>query len=87
MVPHPYSDTHLNKQLTPPRYQARLAARPLFTQAVTTSILFGLGDTIAQQAVEKKGASHHDLARTGRMCLYGGGTSPLPLPPFQVNPP
>ncbi|KAK1829221.1 hypothetical protein QBC39DRAFT_138229 [Podospora conica] len=53
-------------------YQARLAARPLLTQAVTTSLLFGLGDVIAQQAVEKKGTAHHDLARTSRMCLYGG---------------
>lgn len=55
------------------RYQARLAARPLLTQAVTTSILFGTGDIIAQQAVDKKGIEKHDLARTGRMALYGGG--------------
>ncbi|KAJ4297004.1 Protein required for ethanol metabolism [Collariella sp. IMI 366227] len=53
-------------------YQARLAARPLLTQAVTTSILFAVGDITAQQLVEKKGAEKHDLARTGRMALYGG---------------
>ncbi|CAN8101557.1 unnamed protein product [Discula destructiva] len=53
-------------------YQARLAARPLLTQAVTTAVLFGTGDVIAQQAVEKKGIEKHDLARTGRMALYGG---------------
>ncbi|SPQ18006.1 73c070c8-23d0-4bf9-88ed-1c4101bc8aff [Thermothielavioides terrestris] len=53
-------------------YQARLAARPLLTQAVTTSILFAIGDVTAQQMVDKKGLEKHDLARTGRMALYGG---------------
>ncbi|KAK4245910.1 hypothetical protein VTI28DRAFT_186 [Corynascus sepedonium] len=53
-------------------YQARLAARPLLTQAVTTSILFAVGDVTAQQLVDKKGVEKHDLARTGRMALYGG---------------
>jgi protein Mpv17 len=53
-------------------YQARLAARPLLTQAVTTSILFGVGDIVAQQAVEKRGLEKHEIARTGRMLLYGG---------------
>ena len=60
------------------RYQARLAARPLFTQAITTSVLFAVGDITAQQLVEKKGIEKHDITRTGRMALYGGGTSPLP---------
>lgn len=55
------------------RYQARLASRPLLTQAVTTAVLFGAGDVIAQQAVDKKGIEKHDVARTGRMALYGGG--------------
>lgn len=36
-------------------------------------MLFGAGDVIAQQAVDKKGIEKHDLARTGRMALYGGG--------------
>ncbi|KIV94522.1 hypothetical protein PV10_02282 [Exophiala mesophila] len=53
-------------------YQAKLAQRPLLTQAVTTAILFGAGDTLAQQAVEKKGFRNHEVARTGRMALYGG---------------
>ncbi|PSR94499.1 hypothetical protein BD289DRAFT_451278 [Coniella lustricola] len=53
-------------------YQARLASRPLLTQAVTTAVLFGAGDVIAQQAVDKKGLDKHDMARTGRMALYGG---------------
>ncbi|KAK4136596.1 hypothetical protein BT67DRAFT_185269 [Trichocladium antarcticum] len=54
------------------RYQARLAARPLLTQAVTTSILFAVGDISAQQLVDKRGVEKHDLIRTGRMALYGG---------------
>lgn len=62
---------HANTQ--PARYQAKLVSRPLLTQVVTTAILFGTGDVIAQQAVDKKGLEKHDLARTGRMFLYGGG--------------
>lgn len=57
------------------RYQARLVARPLLTQAITTSILFAVGDITAQQIVEKRTVEKHDIARTGRMALYGGGTS------------
>ncbi|KAI0599849.1 hypothetical protein F4775DRAFT_548518 [Biscogniauxia sp. FL1348] len=53
-------------------YQRKLASRPLLTQAVTTAVLFGVGDVIAQQVVEKKGIDKHELARTGRMFLYGG---------------
>ena len=36
-------------------------------------ILFGVGDAAAQQLVEKKGIDKHELMRTGRMALYGGG--------------
>lgn len=61
--------------LSDTRYQAKLVKRPLLTQVVTTAILFGTGDVIAQQAVDKKGLEKHDLARTGRMVLYGGGES------------
>ncbi|EGU89103.1 protein SYM1 [Fusarium oxysporum f. sp. raphani 54005] len=53
-------------------YNARLAARPLLTQSVTTAFLFATGDVTAQQLVEKKGVEKHDLVRTGRMALYGG---------------
>ncbi|PHH67067.1 hypothetical protein CDD81_4462 [Ophiocordyceps australis] len=53
-------------------YNARLAARPMLTQSVTTAILFATGDITAQQLVEKRGAAKHDLVRTGRMALYGG---------------
>lgn len=54
------------------RYQARLAARPLLTQSITTAILFATGDLTAQQLVEKRGLEKHEWARTGRMALYGG---------------
>lgn len=53
-------------------YQARLARRPLLTQALTTAVLFGAGDGLAQQAVERKGIQKHDLMRTARMAAYGG---------------
>lgn len=68
-------------------YRARLAARPLLTQAVTTSFLFAVGDITAQQLVEKKGFEKHDLARTGRMALYGGSqSSPQPTLSCLVTP-
>ncbi len=35
---------------------------------------------MAQQAVEKVGFDKHNLARTGRMALYGGGTELSPNP-------
>ncbi|MCJ1403657.1 Protein required for ethanol metabolism [Xylographa trunciseda] len=53
-------------------YQARLASRPLLTQSITTAVLFATGDVLAQQAVEDVGLDKHNLARTGRMALYGG---------------
>jgi protein Mpv17 len=52
----------------------KLAKSPLLTQSITTAVLFATGDTMAQQLVEKKGLKNHELARTGRMALYGGGT-------------
>lgn len=51
----------------------KLAARPLLTQSITTAVLFATGDVMAQQLVEKKGWNNHELARSGRMALYGGG--------------
>ncbi|CAJ2500058.1 Uu.00g029110.m01.CDS01 [Anthostomella pinea] len=53
-------------------YSRKLASRPLLTQAVTTAVLFGVGDVTAQQIVEKKGLDKHEFSRTGRMFLYGG---------------
>lgn len=34
---------------------------------------------MAQQGVEKVGVDKHNLARTGRMALYGGGKSIAPF--------
>lgn len=63
-------------------YQARLKARPILTQALTTSVLFATGDVLAQQAVERKGVEKHDLIRTARMGAYGGRTF---IPYFMFN--
>lgn len=40
---------------------------------VTMQVLFATGDALAQQGVERKGLKNHDLSRSGRMALYGGG--------------
>ncbi|KAL4805299.1 hypothetical protein BDV18DRAFT_140642 [Aspergillus unguis] len=53
-------------------YQAKLAKRPILTASVSSAVLFGAGDTLAQQAVDRRGLEKHDFARTGRMALYGG---------------
>ncbi|KOS19738.1 Protein SYM1 [Escovopsis weberi] len=53
-------------------YNAKLAARPLLTQAITTSVLFATGDITSQQLIERRGLKKHDFTRTGRMALYGG---------------
>ncbi|KAJ5621871.1 hypothetical protein N7528_005103 [Penicillium herquei] len=53
-------------------YQAKLAKRPILTASLSSGILFGSGDVLAQQAVDRKGLEKHDFARTGRMALYGG---------------
>jgi protein Mpv17 len=43
---------------------------------------------MAQQGVERRGLKNHELARTGRMALYGGGISQThpSLPHLQTNP-
>ncbi|OOF90971.1 hypothetical protein ASPCADRAFT_211555 [Aspergillus carbonarius ITEM 5010] len=53
-------------------YQAKLAKQPILTASVTSAVLFGSGDVLAQQLVDRKGFDKHDIARTGRMALYGG---------------
>ncbi|CAI7618313.1 unnamed protein product [Penicillium pancosmium] len=55
-------------------YQSKLAKRPILTASVTSAsqVLFASGDTLAQQAVDRRGLEKHDFARTGRMALYGG---------------
>ncbi|KAI9628618.1 hypothetical protein KEM48_011574 [Puccinia striiformis f. sp. tritici PST-130] len=52
-------------------YNSSLLHRPLRTQIVTSLILFGGGDVIAQQAIERKG-KQHEWARTARLAGYGG---------------
>ncbi|THU91587.1 hypothetical protein K435DRAFT_780632 [Dendrothele bispora CBS 962.96] len=52
-------------------YNAALIRRPMSTQCATAAFLFGAGDVIAQQGVEKKGWDH-DFARTARLTFYGG---------------
>jgi protein Mpv17 len=70
------------------RYQSQLARRPVLTQSITTAVrfknkkhaiiltvsqlLFGAGDTLAQQLVEKRGFKNHDIMRSTRMVSYGG---------------
>ncbi|KAF7587919.1 Protein required for ethanol metabolism [Aspergillus hancockii] len=53
-------------------YQSKLAKQPILTASVTSAVLFGSGDVLAQQVVDRKGFEKHDFARTGRMALYGG---------------
>ncbi|KAJ5340050.1 Mpv17/PMP22 [Penicillium brevicompactum] len=53
-------------------YQSKLAKRPILTASITSAVLFGSGDALAQQAVDRRGLAKHDFARTGRMALYGG---------------
>ncbi|KAF7436613.1 Protein required for ethanol metabolism [Pleurotus ostreatus] len=53
-------------------YNSALIRRPMLAQCLTGGILFGAGDFIAQQAVERRGLSDHDLSRTARLTFYGG---------------
>ncbi|GAA5876604.1 hypothetical protein JCM8547_002420 [Rhodosporidiobolus lusitaniae] len=52
-------------------YNSALIRRPYATGAATAAVLFGTGDVLAQQAIEKKG-SNHDYFRTLRLSAYGG---------------
>ncbi|CAH7672787.1 hypothetical protein PPACK8108_LOCUS7618 [Phakopsora pachyrhizi] len=52
-------------------YNSALLHRPLRTQIVTSLALFGGGDVIAQQFIEKKG-KEHDFMRSARLASYGG---------------
>src|SRR6202041_306741 len=40
---------------------AALTRRPMIAQCGTAAVLFGAGDVIAQQAIEKKGLKGHDV--------------------------
>ncbi|KAG0152603.1 hypothetical protein CROQUDRAFT_70851 [Cronartium quercuum f. sp. fusiforme G11] len=52
-------------------YNSALLHRPLMTQILTSLALFGGGDIIAQQVIEKKG-NKHEWVRTLRLASYGG---------------
>ncbi|KAI9274395.1 hypothetical protein BDA99DRAFT_497377 [Phascolomyces articulosus] len=53
-------------------YNRALAKRPILVQCITTAFLFGTGDVIAQQVVERKGLKSHEMTRTLRMAGFGG---------------
>lgn len=44
----------------------------MLAQCATSAVLFGASDVVAQQVVEKRGWSSHDVARTARSTFYGG---------------
>ncbi|KAF8837526.1 hypothetical protein BDN67DRAFT_1013811 [Paxillus ammoniavirescens] len=52
-------------------YNAALIRRPILAQSATAAFLFGAGDIIAQQAIERQGKDH-DFMRTARITFYGG---------------
>ncbi|KAK9450427.1 uncharacterized protein V1518DRAFT_432237 [Limtongia smithiae] len=54
-------------------YSAMMTSRPILTQCVTTSVLFGAGDFIAQRASpDRERDGKYDYVRTARMCFHGG---------------
>ncbi|EPQ61353.1 hypothetical protein GLOTRDRAFT_135830 [Gloeophyllum trabeum ATCC 11539] len=52
-------------------YNALLIRRPMAAQCATAALLFGAGDVLAQQAIERRGR-RHDFVRTARLSFYGG---------------
>ncbi|TRM68541.1 hypothetical protein BD626DRAFT_482044 [Schizophyllum amplum] len=52
-------------------YNSALIRRPFLTQCASAATLFGAGDVVAQQWIEKKGTDH-DFLRTARLGFYGG---------------
>ncbi|CAJ0829814.1 6609_t:CDS:2 [Entrophospora sp. SA101] len=52
-------------------YKYHLTRRPILTQSITAGFLCGLGDTIAQHVVEKRGIKNHDSYRTIRIGGFG----------------
>ncbi|CAO3690362.1 unnamed protein product [Rhizopus microsporus] len=53
-------------------YHKALTKYPILVQSLSTAVLFGTGDVIAQQVIEKRGWTEHDLMRTTRMTVFGG---------------
>ncbi|GAA5907835.1 hypothetical protein JCM5296_005798 [Sporobolomyces johnsonii] len=52
-------------------YNSALIRRPYATGSASAAFLFGAGDVLAQQGVEKRGKDH-DFMRTLRLAGYGG---------------
>jgi len=66
-------------------YNSALARRPRTIQMTSAAVLFGAGDILAQQGVEKRGLKNHDLMRTIRLSFYGGCIfAPILMPWFRT---
>ncbi|GAA5822535.1 hypothetical protein JCM10212_004237 [Sporobolomyces blumeae] len=52
-------------------YNSALMRRPYATGSASAAVLFGAGDVLAQQGIEKRGKDH-DFMRTLRLAGYGG---------------
>lgn len=53
-------------------YSAALIQRPFLAQSATAAFLFGAGDVIAQQAIERQGKNHDVRSHNN---LDGNGTN------------
>ena len=42
-------------------FSAVLQRRPMISQCLTSAVLFGASDVVAQQLVEKRGLKNHDV--------------------------
>jgi len=66
-------------------YNSALVRKPRSTGMASAAVLFGAGDILAQQGVEKKGWRNHDVIRTTRLAFYGGVIfAPILMPWFKV---
>ncbi|KAJ3713462.1 hypothetical protein DFJ43DRAFT_1034272 [Lentinula guzmanii] len=54
-------------------YSAAFARRPMATQSTTSAIIFGTGDIIAQQVVDRKGFYNHDVSAISKSIARFGG--------------
>lgn len=52
------------------KYSSLLARRPLLTNVISTGVLFGTGDVLAQEIAPEK-SHRYDWARTCRAMIYG----------------
>ena len=52
-------------------YDGVLERRPLVTQAISTGVICGIGDVIAQELIERKGWEKYDIRRTAKFSMIG----------------